>query len=118
MIYEINLSAHHNNDKRLMERTYRTMALMTYDAGEDPKDMVELSMQYQLIHLDEASTNRTKYSRVEVVSGCPDCFSGRRVFEISIARSLIPVPCGQCKNQTDNDHPYGLCECVWQAVMD
>lgn len=118
MIYEINLTAHHTNDDRLMERTYRTMAIMTYDEGEDPKDLVELSMQYRLIQLDEASAFRTKYTRVEVVSGCTDCFSGRQVFEISIARALIPVPCKECKNRTDNDHPYGLCECTWQAVVD
>ena len=118
LIYEFNLIAHHNNDNLLMERTYRTMAVMTYDLGEDPSDMVEMSMQYRLIQLDTASMNRTKYSRVEVLPGCKDCFASKIVLDISIARALIPVPSKECKNRTDKSHPYGLCECIWQPSFD
>ena len=118
LIYEINLKAHHANDNSLMERTYRTMAVMTYDLGEDPIDLVEMSMQYRLIQLDTASMNRTKYSRVEVLPGCKDCFTSKRVFDISVARALIPVPCKECKNRTDKSHPHGLCECIWQPSID
>ena len=118
LIYEINLVAHHTNDNSLMKRTYRTMAVMTYDLGENPSDLVEMSMQYRLIQLDTASMNRTNYSRVEVLPGCKDCFTSRNVLDISVARALIPVPCKQCKNRTDKSHPYGLCECIWQPSLD
>ncbi|MGD0817965.1 MAG: hypothetical protein ABR986_06135 [Methanomassiliicoccales archaeon] len=118
LIYEINLVAHHTKDAALMERTYRTMALMTYDMGEDSKSLVELSMQYRLIQLDNASSYRTNYSHVEMVPGCQDCLSKDNVFEISIARALIPVPCKHCKNRTDKGHPYGLCECTWRPYKD
>ncbi len=36
LIYEINLQALQSKSDSLMERTYRTMAVMTYDLGEDP----------------------------------------------------------------------------------
>jgi hypothetical protein len=118
LMYEINLVAHRTNDNALMERTYRTMAVMTYDMGEDPGKLVELSMQYRLNQLDDASLYRTKYSRAEVVPGCRDCFTNKRIFDLSVARSLIPVPCKQCKNRTDESHPFGLCECIWQPNLD
>lgn len=118
LIYEINLQAYHSKNNALLERTYRTMALMTYDLAEDPRSMVEMSMQYRLIQLDNASFYRTKYSKVELVPACDDCFSGNRIFDISVARALIPVPCKQCRNRMDKDHPFGLCECVWRPIPD
>jgi hypothetical protein len=118
LIYEINLQAHHSKSDSLMERTYRTMAVMTYDLGEDPRPLVEMSMQYRLIQLDDGSSYRTKYSRVELVPACDDCFNGNRTFELSVARWLIPVPCKQCQNHRGGGHPYGLCECIWRPVPD
>ena len=88
------------------------MAVMTYDLGEGPIDLVEMCMQYRLIQLDTVSMNRTKYSRVEVIPGCKDCFTSKRVFDITVARALIPVPCKECNNRTDKSHPHGLCECI------
>ena len=118
LIYEINLQAHHSKSNPLMERTYRTMAVMTYDLGEDPHWMVEMSMQYHLIQLDEDSSYRTKYSRVELVPASEDCFSGNRMFELSVARALIPVPCKHCRNRRDDSHPFCLRGCGWRAVAD
>jgi hypothetical protein len=118
LIYDINVTAHHTHDDTLMERTYRTMAVMTYDKGEDPKNMVELSMQYRLIQLDNESMCRTRYDSVEVVPGCPYCFGGKQTFDLSTARALIPVPCKRCQNRVDEDHPFGLCECTWQPNLE
>jgi hypothetical protein len=114
LIFEINLDALHAGDVALMESTFRTMAVMTYDSGEDPRSMIELSMQYQLIQLDDASSYRTKFSLVELVPGCAQCSSEKRIFDLGVARALIPTPCKQCHNRKDKLHSFGLCECSWR----
>ena len=114
LIFEINLAALNAGDAALMESTFRTMAVMTYDSGEDPRSMIELSIQYQLIQLDDASSYRTKFSLVELVPGCVQCSSEQRIFDLGVARALIPIPCKQCRNRTDKLHSFGLCECSWR----